>query len=266
MAGLPRTGSTVLSALLNQHPDIYSSPQSDLVNVIYSLDSMQPHLQTRKAELFESNYSSLMAKVGEAFYQPVNKKIVIDKNRAWGTPYNFLKLSPHLNPHGKIIITLRPILEILASFIKVSNATEEKTGVSPFYNSDLWLNEYRPKNDAIVDTLMMPNGDIDKAIYSVSNLLKNHGEKVHVVWFDWLLENPKATMTGIYEFLEVNLFDNDFEHIKSVDEYDDLNGYGVVGLHDIKSKLIKPNTNPSDYLSDYAIDKYKNALDFLWSE
>jgi len=34
-------------------------------------------------------------------------------------------------------------------------------------------------------------------------------------------------------------------------------------LHDVNKKLARPKTDPSELLSDYVIQKYGNALDFL---
>jgi hypothetical protein len=48
-----------------------------------------------------------------------------------------------------------------------------------------------------------------------------------------------------------------------VDEQDDLTAFGIAGLHDVKKKLARPKTDPSEILSEYTIQKYKNVLDFL---
>lgn len=265
MAGLPRSGSTVLTALLNQHPDIYSSPQTDLLDLLYTLESKIPTLESYKAELMFHSYDNVIKSLPSSFYSQIDKPLIIDKNRGWGTPYNWDNLSPYLNPKGKVILTMRPILKVLASFIKAANKTEQQTGQVPFYNSELWVSSYRSQSDAQVDALMIANGELDRAIFSIANLLKNHGDKVFVVWFDDLLDSPQQTLNGIYDFLEVVRHDNDFEKIQEVDSHNDLAGYGFVGLHDIKAKLERPDTVVSDYLSQYAIDKYGNALDFLWS-
>jgi sulfotransferase len=265
MAGLPRSGSTVLAALLNQHPEIYASPQTDLIGMLYELNDKIPNYESYKAGLFGSGYDSVMNSMADNFYAHIDKPVVIDKNRGWGTPYNFDKLSPYVNIDGKVILTLRPILEVLASFVKVMNKTEETLGYAPYLNQDLWATSYRDKTDAQVESLMQTNGEIERAIFSIANLLKNHGDRVFVVWFDNLLESPQETMNGIYDFLGVDRFNNNFKSISETDTHDDVNGYGVVGLHDIQSKLKKPNTKPEDYLSDYIINKYKNALDFLWA-
>lgn len=263
MAGLPRSGSTVLSALLNQHPDVYASPQTDLLEMLYSLNENIPNYQSYKAGVLHQGYESVVDSVADVFYSHINKPFVIDKNRGWGTPYNFDNISPYLNVDGKVILTLRPILEILASFIKVGRASEAATGFVPYLDSSLWASSYRNKTDAQVEALMKTNGEVERAILSVANLLKFHKDRVCVVWFDDFLKFPKNTMDCISDFLGIDRFDYNFESIKKVDKHNDLNGYEVAGLHDINTKLKNPATDPREYLSDYTIEKYKNALDFL---
>jgi sulfotransferase len=263
MAGLPRSGSTVLSAILNQNPEVYSSPQTDLVGMLYNLEQAIPNYESYRAGVFYDGYMSVMKGMADNFYTHIDKPVIIDKNRGWGTPYNFNELSGYLNVDGKVILTMRPILEVLASFVKVIRASEKITKQVSYFNQNLWVSSYRDQTEAIVDNLMMPNGEIDRSIFSISNLLKNHRDRVYIVWFDDLTENPEQTMKGIYDFLGIDGFDHNFNNIKEVDKQDDLNAFGILGLHDIKKKLAKPKTDPSELLSDYVIQKYGNALDFL---
>lgn len=263
MAGLPRSGSTVLSAILNQHPDVYSSPQTDLIGMLYNLEREIPTYESYRAGLFYDGYVSVMKGMADNFYANIDKPVVIDKNRGWGTPYNFTELSGYLNPEGKVILTMRPILEVLASFIKVIKESEKTTKHVSYLNQNLWVTNYRDQTDAIVDNLMIPNGEMDRAIFSIANLIKNHRDRVYVVWFDDLIDFPQQTMSNIYDFLGIGSFEHNFNNIKEVDKQDDLNAFGIVGLHDVKKKLAKPKTDPSELLSDYVIQKYGNALDFL---
>jgi len=263
MAGLPRSGSTVLASILNQHPEIYSSPQTDLLSILYEIESKIATYESYRAGLLFSSYDAVMEKTHESFYSVIDKPVIIDKNRGWGTPYNWNNISPYVNPEGKVILTMRPILEVIASFIRVIRNTQEITGSLYYLNDDLWVSHYRGEVDAQVDNLMMLNGEIDRAIFSIANLLKNHRDRVHVVWFDDLIKNPQTTLDNIYDFLEIDRYKNDFKNIKEADKHDDLSGYGIIGLHDVQKKLADPKTKPEDYLSDYVIKKYGNAIDFL---
>lgn len=263
MAGLPRSGSTLLAALLNQHPEIYASPQSALLDLLYTTQEMAQSSESYKANLNINSYDFVAKSIPEAFYSYIKKPVVIDKNRTWGTPYNITNLMPLVNPKGKIVITVRPILEILASFAKIveqNRLLNPNFSVAPF---GFWSSTYRNIKDAEIDFLMMPNNKIDQDIYSLSNLLQNYKDKIHVVFYDDLIDQTQITLNNIYNFLELEPITNNLNQIKAVDFHNDLDGYGIVGLHDVKPKIAKNKTNPSDYLSDYIIAKYKNGLDFL---
>jgi sulfotransferase len=265
MAGLPRSGSTVLSAILNQNPTVYSSPQTELLDLLYNIQTSVPTFESYKAGLLHTSYNRVIECIPQSFYDPIDKPVVIDKNRSWGTPYNWTNLSPYVNPDGKVILTIRPILEVLASFVKIAKDTESITGDLPYLNNDLWVTHYRNESDAMVDNLMTTNGSIDGAIYSIANLLKNYGDRVYLVWFDDLITQPQSTLNGIYDFLNLDRFEHNFQSIIQQDKHNDYEGYGIVGLHDIKSSIVKSETDVDKYLSNYAIEKYKNALDFLWA-
>lgn len=264
MAGLPRSGSTVLTALLNQHPDLYASSQSDLINMLFALNEQIPNYESYKAGMFHDSYKNVMSSMANNFYAHIRKPVIIDKNRGWGAPYNWDELSGYVNPKRKVILTLRPILEVLASFIKVIEKSEKITGQPAYYDRDFWVTHYRDKRDAQVDYIMRLNGEMDRSIFSIANLLKNHPESLHIVWFNDFMNNPQQTLNGIYDFLEIKRHQNNFDQIQEVNKQDDLNAYKIAGLHDIGKKLKNPATKPEDYLSEYAIAKYGNALNFLW--
>lgn len=263
MAGLPRSGSTLLAALLNQHPDVYASPQTDLVSLMYDAQQAIPNYESYRAGLSHEGFDSVVKGIPGLFYSSIRKPVIIDKNRGWGTPYNIEKIAPLINKDAKVIITMRPILEVLASMIKIIKKNEGLGNASPFLNNNLFVSHYRDKVDAEIENLMMVNGDIDAAIYSIANLLKNYKEKVIVVWFDDLMLDPQQKLNEIYEFLNLPSFKNDLKNIKEVDKHNDFQGYKLEGLHSIKNKIKHPGTNPSNYLSDFILKKYANALDLL---
>ena len=265
MAGLPRSGSTVLAALLNQHPEIYASPSTEMLEMLYRLNDGIPQFESYRAGLLQEGYHNVLQSLPDNFYSHIDKPVIIDKHRAWGTPYNFANLAPILNKNGKVILTVRPLLEVLASFMKVTEKTKKETGALPYLDPELFVSAYRNKSDAQVEFIMQPGGIVDTSIFSIWNLLNNHKEKVLVVWYEDLIETPQDTMDKIYDFLEVSKSVNNFNKIKEADKHDDVSGYGLVGLHSIRPKLKSSKLKPEDYLSDYIIQKYKNTLDFIWS-
>jgi hypothetical protein len=185
----------------------------------------------------------------------------IELNKEWGTDSSIFDLIKLGNP--KIIVTHRPILEILASFIKLA---EEYPTTN--YIDKLMIEEnfpplgFRPLNDARCDWLMRPYGGIDNQ----GSLFKNmaiHKEWFHLVKYDDFASNPEHTLKEIYKFLELEHFQHDLENIISLsDEKEDKEVYGIPTMHKTKPTIQKSDTDYTKVLSNYVIQKYGNYLDF----
>jgi sulfotransferase len=263
MSGLPRSGSTMLSAVLNQHPEIYASPQTELLSMLYRMNESVFYSESYNAGIRVDGHENVLNKLADSFYYDVEKPIIIDKNRTWGTPYNVNNLAKYLSDTPKFIVTLRPILEILASFTNLARQSPDNNLDNDMYNSEFWPSFYRSQEDARCDWMMRPGGEIDQAIFSIANLKQNHSDKVHVIWYQDLIKHPQIAMNKIYDFLGMEQYHHDFDNILPVDVEDDLAGYGFKDLHKIKPKITPSTTKPEEVLSEYVIQKYKNAIDFI---
>jgi sulfotransferase len=263
MAGLPRSGSTLLSSLLNQHPEIYASPQTDLLSIMYQTVESLPYQESYNAGVRISGYENVVRKMSDNFYEDVDKRIVIDKNRAWGTPYNFSNIMPMLNENPKVVVTMRPILEVLASFTTLCNNSPGNFIDKDMEQSNFWPQYYRNFNDARCDFLMRPQGEIDQAVYSIWNLKNQKSDNVLFIWYEDLTKNTQNVLNQIYSFLSLNPITNNLEKIISLDIHDDISGYGIKDLHLVGETIQKNKTEYEKVLSPYVIDKYKNFLDFL---
>jgi len=83
IAGTPRSGSTLLSAILRQNPLFYasiSSPVMAMVNGIYSALGAQQEWTTLATDKQRENS---MRAVVEGFYQEYADKVVFDTSRGW---------------------------------------------------------------------------------------------------------------------------------------------------------------------------------------
>jgi len=261
MGGLPRSGSTVLTAILNQHPEIYASPQSELLGIYYNLQNEIYKSESWQSGLMHKNYQNTIDSLGNLFYSGIKKSVIIDKNRAWGTPGNH-NIAITLNETPKTILVLRPIVEVLASFIKLADKNPENLIDKNIFNQDFYSKYYREKNDVRCDYLMRSNGEIDQALLAIATLA-NKPESCHLVWYDDLIANPQECLSGIYQFINIYDFKHNFSEIKQLDKHDDNSVFGIKDLHLISASIKASKTKPESILSDYAMAKYKNALDFI---
>ena len=260
MAGLPRSGSTLLSAILNQNPDVYSGPQTDFPKMMLAL-----YHQTQQSESFHSGYNpegyvNILRQIPNNFYINTDKKYIIDKNRNWGTIDN-IKLLDLLSNDVKIICPVRPILEILASFVRL--AEKNPNNFIEKRIREITSGYYRPLNDARCDLLMADDEGIQHNIFSLASALQpEHRDKFHFVHYDHLVEKPKETLDAIYDFLEIPKFEHKFDNLKWETMPNEANVFGIANLHSVKSSL-KPSKTDISVLSEYVKGKYGNTLDFL---
>lgn len=261
MAGLPRSGSTLLSAILNQNPDIYVTPSVDTNVLMLSLYKGAQVSESYHSGYAPEGYRNIMAKLPEVFYEHINKPYVIDKNRNWGTPEN-LELAELFADKVKIICPVRPILEVLASFV---NLTE--TNPNNFIDKlvpEYCVSQFRPKNDARCDVIMAANKNLEMNIFSLaSSLDPRHKEKFHFVAYADLVSKPKKVVDAIYDFLEIPKFDHKFENLHWTLMPNENSVYGIPSMHKIRSKISASKTDIS-VLSDYVTQKYGHALDFIF--
>lgn len=261
MGGLPRSGSTVLTAILNQHPEIYASPQSELVGIYYDLQNKIFNSESWRSGLLQNNYQQTLDSLGNLFYSNIKKPVIIDKNRAWGTPGNH-NIATTLNKTPKTILVLRPILEVLSSFIRLFEKNPDNFIDENIANQDFYSKHYRSANDARCDYLMRTGGEIDQQLLAIATLVKKP-EICHVVWYNDLIADPQGCLSSIYQFLNVYDFKHNFSKIQQLDKHNDNLVFGIKDLHSISSSIKASKTKPELVLSDYVLGKYKNTLDFI---
>ena len=255
LAGLPRSGNTLLSAIFNQNPEIYSTPLSPLPTYMFDFanaystieQSIRNEENKVKSEIFLSSFL-------DNYYKDVEKPVIIDREKAWGTPANLEIIKKFVNPKPKIIFTVRDILEIIASFIKMDADYLKREA----YQKNGFINNYRSQKDIICEHLMSPLEDIDKSLLSLASAFYPENKGIfHIVEYRDLISKPEETMNGIYEFLEMPHYSHNFKKIEKLEkDNDEILGLPK-NLHDIKKSLSKSSTD-TDILSDYIKHKYSN--------
>ena len=231
ISGLPRSGSTVLAAILNQNNQIHVTSTSGL---IFALDGLANTWHNcalligndpKRERLIKT-----MRSVVSGFYT-TNKPIVIDKGRGWPVPVIMDAMSRVLGRKPKIVCTVRSIPDCMASFVRIAKPD----------NLDEWF----------------AKGELSthlKAAYNTLEAGYKHDPSCFLfVEYDDLLNNPKRQLERIHEFLGLDAFEYDLEHIDgSTVKEDDEGLHGVAGLHDIKPKLARQhNESAKDVLGHY---------------
>lgn len=262
MAGLPRTGSTLLSSLLNQNPNIYSGPSSP---VLPTLQTIQNHFETN--ELFAAypkmkEAEQILVSVTPQFYSDVNKKVIIDKNRVW--PLRLDLIYNYITPTPKIICPVRDVAEILTSIIMMirRNPYYEGKGELNFIDKNLTKKDLPLTDFNRCQYLIGKEGIVGQSATALYECLVNGNQSsLYFVEYKDLVDNPQETMNGIYDFLGEERFEHNFENVKNNNKERDSEVYGFPDMHDVRPKVESASPNPKDVLSPEIIELC-NGMEF----
>ena len=116
-SGLPRSGSTLLSAILNQNPDLHCGAISPVLEVMYYTEQYFEGSEQALAYPKPDQHHKIISSVIDNYYSDRNEKYVIDKCRAWTN--NVDRIKKYITKTPKILCPVRDVLEILASFIEM---------------------------------------------------------------------------------------------------------------------------------------------------
>lgn len=250
LAGLPRSGSTLLGSLLNQHPEIYVSPTSPLGDILADLNASLNKVSvqfTFDEEIISYNvYHAILSN----FYNHISEPYIIDKNRFWTQNISTLKLFVDYTP--KIIAPYRPISEILTSYISLikRKGKENNNFIDDHLNQDNIPITNNNRAEYIWRHYLSP------AYKSMMHGIKNYPNLIHLVEYDKLVSNPQEELNKIYKFLEIPPHQNTFSNIenKCAEEKDEE--WGLIGLHDIRQTLSKISENPIDVIGEENVELY----------
>ena len=232
LSGIPRSGSTVLAAILNQNPMTHVSTTSGLVHALDGLaNTWHSAGLLNENDKDRTKLAQTMRGMIDAFYEDTDKPVVIDKSRGWPIAQIMGAMTQVLNRPPRIIATVRSVPDCAASFIRI----------------------VKPEN---LDEFMASGQLMDhlKAAYiSLQNGYLAVPENFLFVEYEDLLADPKAQLARVHAFLDLPHFEYDFNNIdgSSVAE-DDEQLHGTVGMHDVKPVLAPQHKqDPRDLLKHH---------------
>ncbi len=220
LSGLPRSGSTVLAAILSQHPSIHATSTSNLLDTLVGTlrawaDSLTTRAQTDQQKE-EDKIRNILKNVCETQYADIDKPIILDKARGWADDTNIRTMSKVFGYKPKIIATVRNVEDCAASFVRVAKPND--------------LDHFLLKDD-LIKHLKESYQTFEKG-YSFAP------ECFLIIDYDDLMKDPQKELKRVHEFLELPDFEYNLEAIDGTNLQErDEEIWEVKGLHDIKPKL-----------------------------
>jgi sulfotransferase len=243
LSGLPRTGSTLLSAILSQNPKIHAEGNSAVCQLMW--DVKKACLTTSSEQLKANNkldtvMNDFVSQVPNIYYKNVSENIIIDKCRSWSIPSNIELIKEYICKDYKIIILERPVNEILKSFAKLYKANNRMND---------WNN--------LVGNKMLEAGTepIMRSITGVK-YAKDLNDPEHFLFISYndLINDKENTIKKIYDFCGWEYFKHDFNNVVVKHPENDA-VYNLQGQHVIRPVVekIKNDTTISKNLEDQCL-------------
>jgi sulfotransferase len=249
LGGLPRSGSTLLGSLLNQHSDIYVSPTSPLGDVVTDIEKSFNTLDIQftfdRKEISYNVYKAVLAN----FYNHIPKSIILDKHRFWGKNLDTVQM--FLSNKPKIIATYRSIPEVITSYISlIERSKHEDNFIDNHLRTDNITVTNNNRAEYIWRYYVSPS--YESMVYGITK----YPEWIHLVEYNQLISNPQEEIYKIYQFLEITPEENNFNNIEnSCGEKKDKE-WGLKGLHDIRPSISKISQNPIDVIGQENVNLY----------
>lgn len=251
LAGLPRSGSTLLANILAQHPNIYVTPTSGIVDMLVQVRNawdLNDAFQAADRQLNEANKERVLRAMLEAYFAHTSQPICIDKNRYWA---EFLEMAAALvggREQIKVIVTVRDLRDVLASFEQLYRKTSAFGQVQTDAAVALKFKTAQGRVETFIDAAQ----PVGRAYIAIRDAVtRGWKDRMHFVDYEDLTRQPKQTLADIYRFLGEPSHDHDFDRVEQVTFEDDF-VYGFKDLHQIRPQ-VKPQAPQWTHVFDDSV-------------
>ena len=241
ISGLPRSGSTLLAAILRQNPRIHAGMSSPLAALFRNLmQGMSPQGEL-SAMLTSEQRENVLRGLFDSYYKDIHPtKVVLDTNRLWCSKMGAIA---KLFPEARVIVCVRDLAWVMDSFERILR--KEPLLVSRMF---------QPRDAATVYTrvsaLASGVGTVGFAWNAVPEALwGEHANRLLVVDYEALAREPARTIKYVYDMLGLPAFDHDFESVSYEDGGAVDAQLGVPGLHTVTGRVAfveRPTILPPD--------------------
>ncbi len=226
ISGLPRSGSTLLAALLRQNPRFHAGISSPLCALFGGL--LNGMAAEGAASIDSARRARVLRGLLDSYYADrADRDAVFDTNRMWTARLPALVA---LDPNVKLICMVRNVAWIMDSIECLGRG-------NALLPSRLFAEPERANVYARVDALAAR----DRLVGSAWSALKEafyggDAEHLLIVEYDYLARAPARVMTLIYRFLGEENFVHDFDNVAHDEPDFDLH-LNTPGLHRVARRV-----------------------------
>jgi sulfotransferase len=245
ISGLPRSGSTLLSAILRQNPEFYADISSPVQGLVASTIGVITGSESNHL-IDEDRRKQILKDVIDAYYKAVTPSTVFDTSRGWTSKTSLLK---DLYPQTKIICCVRDLPWILDSFERIA-------AKNSLYGAALTDDEARQTVTTRCDALMdvKKEGQVVKPYYFLEEGMLLNPDMIMLVEYESLCKKPESVMRELYGFINKPYYDHDFKNVEYDNEVYDK-ALNMKSLHTVRKEVTwqeRPSILPKSVWEKYS--------------
>lgn len=220
LSGLPRSGSTLLSALLSQNPEIHAEGNSAVCQLMWDaqVSCEGPASEQLRGNRRQDTQDAIIGAIPAIYYRDATAQHIVDKCRSWTLPDNMAMIRRYITDDPKVIVLTRPVDEVLNSFARLRRAN----GLS----------------DDVSDLMQPGSEPVMRSLAGVLHAQASGDCAFLFVDYADLCDQPQKVMDRIYGFCGWEPFLHDFDHVVNQHPEDDT-VYGLAGMHTIRNKVAR---------------------------
>ncbi len=241
IAGLPRSGSTLLAAILRQNPAITANMSSPVGGIFAAMQKAISRGNEAAMFLADGQRERLLRHIFDEVYNvsdgegncveanDCSGKVIFDTNRMWPSK---LPVLVRLFPDCHMVCCVRRvawIMDSIESLIRRNNL--ELSGIFGFEPGGTVYSR--------VNALGSSNGLVGFALDALrEGFYGEHSDRLLLVEYEALAKEPKDTVDAIYDWFKLPRFEHDYGHIEQIPgaaEFDEK--LGTPGLHSVRGKV-----------------------------
>jgi sulfotransferase len=193
ISGLPRSGSTLLSALLRQNPRFHASMSSPVCGLLVKLlEEMSVGNEYALFMTDEQRRRILRETVNQYYGPEYPAEVIFDTNRSWCAQ---LPLLHSLFPGGHLIACVRDMPWVIDSIERLIR--QNALSPSSIYNYKAGGTVY-----SRVDGVARADGMVGYAYNALKEAyFGEHAQSMMLVQYESLVSDPLRVLSAIYEFI-----------------------------------------------------------------
>lgn len=248
LSGLPRSGSTVLSAILNQNHQVFSTPTSPLLELLIANQHEWYNNRPVQANPNPVQLTNITRAMIHATWQHQPEEIIIDKHFGWSP--NIKDIDVLFEKKVKLLAPVRDLPGIMASWLSIL-----RKNPNSFVHRDLQAAGMLVNDEALVNDMWVRM--VRDTISGLAHGLSYDRSRFHLIDFYDTMSKPKEVLAGVERFLDLPHYEYDFDNIRSDHNDFDLAAWGINGMHTIRPKLSSVSGNPREILGDKLFKRFE---------